>query len=127
MPQPVMTQHLRIEVVRFKARMMDMTFGALEEEETMMIDELLAAIQSAEGVEFTAGGIMDQLRGKEVEMRGVEFEGFGEIGDADAEVSELVDRCWGFLEALKCVGWASLLFRLCDCEQMFLSKGRVLT
>lgn len=126
MPQPVMTQHLRVKIVRFEARVMDMTLGAFEEEKAMVVDKLLPTVKSAECVEVAAGGIVDQLRWEEVEMSCVKLERLREIGDTDTEVAKFVNGCWGFFEALEGVRWTGLLFRLCVCQQlcMNLSKRR---
>lgn len=60
-PQPVMTQHLRVKVVCLETRMMNMTFGTFEEEKAVVVDKLLSAVKSAEGVELAASWIVDQL------------------------------------------------------------------
>lgn len=44
-----MSQHLGVEVVDFKGRVMDMELWALEEEETVVVYEFLALCQSIEG------------------------------------------------------------------------------
>ena len=111
-PQPIMTQNLGVEIMRLKARVVDVALGAFEEEETVVIDELGAAVEAAEGVEVSAGGIVNQLAREEIEARGVEFEGFSEVSDADAEVTEFIYGSWGLFEALECVWWAGLFFRL---------------
>ena len=56
-----MTQHLRIKVMRLETRMMNMTFGAFEEEKAVVVDEFLPTIEPAEGVKLAASGIVDQL------------------------------------------------------------------
>lgn len=112
--------------MRLKARMMNMTLGAFEEEETMVIDKLFPAIKSAKAVELAACGIVNKFGGEEVETSSVELEGLGEIGHADTEMPEFVDGSWCLLEALECVGWPCLFFRLGDCEQscQYLGHGR---
>jgi hypothetical protein len=110
--QPVVPEHLRIEIMRLETRMMDMTLWPLEEEKAVVVDQLLPAVESAKAVEIATGGIMDQLRGEEVEVSGVEIEGFRKIGDTYSEMAEFIDGCWGFLEALECVWRPGFLFRL---------------
>lgn len=68
MPQPIMPQNLRVEIVRLEARVVDMTFGALEEEEAVVVDELGPAGEAAETVERAARWVVDQFTGKKVEV-----------------------------------------------------------
>jgi hypothetical protein len=86
MPQPVMTKNLRVKVMCLKARMMDMALRAFEEEKAVVVHELLAAVKSAEAIEVASGGIVDQFGREEVEVGGVELEGFGEVGHAYPEM-----------------------------------------
>lgn len=44
MSQPVVTKDLGVDVVRFKGRMVDVAFWALEEEEGVMVDPLVTAV-----------------------------------------------------------------------------------
>lgn len=49
------------------------------------------------GGDVGSRGVVQQVRGLEVEVGGPEGEGFGEVGDAAAEVAEFVDLggAWG--------------------------------
>ena len=44
-----------------------------------------------EGGDVAAFFVVQQIAGFEVEVTGPEVEGFGEVGDAEAEVAEFVD------------------------------------
>lgn len=46
LPKPVVAKELRVEVVRFIRRVVNVELGSLVEEETMVIDLLTAAIQA---------------------------------------------------------------------------------
>ena len=46
--QPVVAEDLGVEVVRFEGRVMGVELGALVEEEGVMVDPLLAAVQPPE-------------------------------------------------------------------------------
>ncbi len=59
--QPIMAQHLRIEVKHLKRRMMDMSFWSFEEEKAVMIHELETAVQMHEGDHVMAIGVMNDL------------------------------------------------------------------
>ena len=50
-----------------------------------------------EGGDVTALVVVQQIGGFEVEVAGPEGEGFGEVGDAEAEVAEFVDLGWAFV------------------------------
>ena len=74
-----------------------MVLGPRVEEEAVVVDELVAAVQVHEGGHVDAVGAVEQLRRFEVEVRGPEVEGLGKVGDAAAEVAEFVDfggACW---------------------------------
>ena len=116
-PQPVMTQHLRVKVMRLETRMMNVTFGAFEEEKAVVVHELFSTIKSAEAIELAASGIVDQLRWEEVEASGVELEGLRKVANAHSEMAEFVNRRRGFFEALECVRRTCLLFRLYNNQQ----------
>ncbi len=49
LPEPVVAQHLGVEIVRLEGRMMHVVLGALEEEEAVMIYKLIASVQAEEG------------------------------------------------------------------------------
>lgn len=59
--QPVVTQHLGIEVVSLKGRVVDVHLGALEEEEAVVVDQLVAAVQSEENGLVDALVVVDEL------------------------------------------------------------------
>lgn len=61
MPQPVMAQHLRVEIMRLETRMMNMALRPFEEKEAVVIDKFFPAVEAAEAVEVAARGIVDQL------------------------------------------------------------------
>lgn len=42
--QPIVPEHLRVEIKHLEGRMVHVRFGALEEEETVVVDEFLAAV-----------------------------------------------------------------------------------
>ena len=46
--KPVMTKNLRVKVVCLKRRVMNMHLGALEKEEAVVINEIVASVQSEE-------------------------------------------------------------------------------
>ena len=59
---------------------------------------------------------MDEFAGVEVEVRCVEGECGGEIGHADPEVSEFVDRRGRFVEALEVPSGPVLVFGVVELE-----------
>jgi hypothetical protein len=59
--QPVVAQHLRIEVVRLEGRVVDVHLGPLEEEEAVVVDQLVAAVQPEENGVVDALVIVDKL------------------------------------------------------------------
>jgi len=65
----------------------DVEFGAFEEKEAVVVDEFGSAVETAEGVEVFAFRIMYELARVEIESGSVEFKGFGEVGDAEAEMT----------------------------------------
>ena len=115
--QPIMPQHLRIEVKNLKRRMMDMCFWSCEEEKGVVIHELETAVQMHEGNHVVAIGLIDYLKeesvsgwkkgggegGKDAYVGGFEVE-VGcperhvccEISYAYAEVAELVNLSWAW-------------------------------
>ena len=96
--QPIVAQHLGVEIKDLVRGVVDVVLGPRVEEEAVVVDELVAAVQVHEGGHVNAVGAVEQLRRFEVEVRGPEVEGLGEVGDAAAEVAEFVDfggACWG--------------------------------
>ena len=89
--QPIVAQHLGVEVKDLVRGVVDVVPGPGVEEEAVMVDELAAAVQVQEGGHVGAVGPVQQVRGREVEVGGPEVEGAGEVGDAAAEVAEFVD------------------------------------
>jgi len=86
--QPVMAEDLGIEVVCFKRRMMNVPFWSLKEEETMVIYQLFTSIKTTKSVESLARArFMDELAGKEVEMRGVEIKRLLKIRDTNSNMT----------------------------------------
>ena len=56
-----MAQHLGVEVVCLKGRVVDMVLWALEKEEDVMVDQFLAASEAVEYCDVGAVGDVDQL------------------------------------------------------------------
>lgn len=72
LPQPIMAQHLRIEIMRLKRRVMYVKLRALEKEEAVVVDRLVAAIKADKCVNVPAFGVVDQLKvGPDVSGRNV--------------------------------------------------------
>ena len=61
MAQPVVAEHLCIKVVRLKRRMVDMHLGALEEEEAVVVDQVVAAVQPEEDGHVDIVVVVDEL------------------------------------------------------------------
>jgi len=75
--QPVVSQHLNIEIEHLKGGMMDVKFRTFEEEKAVVVNPLTAAIEVQEGDNVgLCFRIMYKFSGLEVEIRGIEFEGF---------------------------------------------------
>jgi hypothetical protein len=114
LPQPVVTQHLGIEVVRLVRGMVHMVLGALVEEETVVIDHIFTAVQPPEYGNVHALIVVDDLcftvsrerererereRGwnteaatpyitrYEVEVRPIKLHGLVEVGGAPTKVA----------------------------------------
>ena len=95
--QPIVAQHLGVEIEDLVRGVVDVVFGPRVDEEAVVVDEFVAAVQVHEGGHVDAGGVVEQVRGFEVEVRRPEVEGLGKVGDAAAEVAEFVDlggTCW---------------------------------
>lgn len=105
--QPVMPQHLRVEIPHLERRMVHVGRGRLEKEKAVVVHELEAAVEVEEGGYVGAGaGVREDVGGFEVEVCGPEVEGGGEMGHGEAEVAEFVDLGGAFLESLEFVGGA---------------------
>ena len=59
--QPIMAQHLGVEVKHFKRRMMDMCLWSFKDEQRVVIYEVETAVQMQEGDHVTAIGAMNDL------------------------------------------------------------------
>lgn len=70
--QPIVPEHLRVEIKHLEGRMMHVHFGPLEEKEAVVVDELLAAVQVHECGDVAALAVVQQVRGFEVEVAGPE-------------------------------------------------------
>lgn len=70
--QPVVPEHLRVEIEDFERRVMHVTLGPLEEKEAVVVDELVATVQMHEGGDVAALGVVQQIAGFEVEVAGPE-------------------------------------------------------
>lgn len=63
--EPIVTQNLCVVVVRLKRRVMDVRRpGPLEEEEAVVVDELVSAVESEEHGHVDALVVVDQLSTK---------------------------------------------------------------
>ena len=60
-PEPVVAEDLGVEIVCLEGRVMDVVLGALEEEEDVVVDELLAAVEAVEDGDILAVGGVDEL------------------------------------------------------------------
>lgn len=69
-PQPIMTQHLGIVVVRLKAAVVHVRCAwALKEEETVVINLFSALVETEKDCNVFTGLVVDELRRVEVEVR----------------------------------------------------------
>lgn len=59
--QPVVPQHLGVKVVRLKRGMVDVHFGALKEEEAVVVDQLVAAVEAEEDGDVDVLVVVDEL------------------------------------------------------------------
>ena len=63
--EPVVAQHLGVKVVRLERRVVDVHLGALEEEEAVVVDQVVAAVQAEEDGDVDLFVVVDELmRGK---------------------------------------------------------------
>ena len=95
--QPIVAQDLGVEIEDLEGGVVDVAAGTRVEEEAVVVDELGAPVQVHEARHVDAVGPVQQVRGREVEVRRPEGVGAGEVGDAHAEVAEFVDLggAWG--------------------------------
>lgn len=100
LPQPVVAQHLHVEVVDLETTVMDVPFGTLEDEEGVVVDEFFAAVEMHEGGGVATSLVVEEFGSFEVEVRGVKVVGSLEVGYAVAEMAHLVDRGRTFLKSL---------------------------
>lgn len=110
--QPIVPEHLGVEIKHLERRMVHVRFGPLEEKEGVVVDKLLATVQVHECGDVAAFCVVQQVGGFEVEVAGPEVEGCGEVGDGHAEVAEFVDlgrACWGY------VRWGCIWDGVCGC------------
>lgn len=108
--EPIMSQYLCVEIVGLEGRMMYVRFGPFKEEETVVVDQLLSAVQAAEGVAVFPGGQVNELAWKEVETSSIKFEGPCKIRYTDAEMAQFVNRCRSLLESLELSSRSLLVF-----------------
>lgn len=107
--QPRVAEHLDVEIEDLEARMVHVEHGALEKEKRVVVDILQPEVQVQERHDVLLGvRIVHQVAGLEVEVRREEVEGLLVVGDAEAEMAELVDGRRALLEALERVDWAVL-------------------
>lgn len=59
--QPVVPQHLGVKVVRLKRGMVDVHSGALKEEEAVVVDQLVAAVEAEEDGDVDVLVVVDEL------------------------------------------------------------------
>ena len=86
-----MAQHLDIEIMHLKGRVVDVTHGTFEEEKAVVVDLFLAQVEAEERGDVGAGVVVDELAGVEIEVLHVEGIGCSEVRDAHTEVAEFVD------------------------------------
>ena len=94
--QPVVPQHVRVEIKHLERRVVYVRFGPLKEEEAVVVDEFVSAVQMHERGDVAALSVVEQIGRFEVEVAGPEVERLGKVGDAHAEVAEFVDLGWAF-------------------------------
>ena len=61
--QPVVTEHLGVKVVCLERRVVDVHLGPLEEEEAVVVDQVVAAVQPEEDGYVDVVVVVDQLPG----------------------------------------------------------------
>jgi hypothetical protein len=111
--QPLMTESLRIKIMDLITRMVDMEFGAFEKEEAVMIDLFFTAIKVQKcSIIIACRRVVHDIRGFEVEPRGVEVVRFWKISDTAAEMADLVYGGWAVFEALDVIDRPVLCLRM---------------
>ncbi len=71
MTQPVVPEHLGVEVVRLEGRVVHVVLGSLEEEEAVVVYELVSAVQAEEGRDVDLLVVVYQLQsGRQFSPRG---------------------------------------------------------
>jgi len=129
--EPVVAEHLGVKVVGLERRVVDVHLGALEEEEAVVVDQLVAAVEAEEDGDVDVFVVVDKLgrlvstetniqdwwggthlAGVEVEVGRVEFVALGKVGHAHAKVAELVHWCRPLGKTLELVDTSVLLDRL---------------
>ena len=70
--QPIVSEHLGVKIKHLEGRMMHVHFGTLEEEEAVVVDELLAAVQMHECHDVAALTVVQHVAGFEIEVAGPE-------------------------------------------------------
>ncbi len=103
--QPVVAEHLRVEVMGLERRVVHVRDWAFEEEEGVVVDERGSAIDAREGCYIAAGRVVEEVAGEEVEAGCVEGICFCEVGHDHAEVAEFVDgsRAWVWDPVSECL------------------------
>lgn len=64
-PKPVVTKDLGVKVMRLEGRVVDVALWALEEEEAVVVNPLIASIKPEEDCHVFACSVMNKLRGRE--------------------------------------------------------------
>ena len=114
MTQPIVTKNLSIKVMGFKRTMVDMSLWSLKEEETVMINGNVPAVQASESRDIVSIAIVYNLAPKisickivfdisqpmvtyitayDVEPRCVEGIGLCKVGHTTPKMAKLMDRC----------------------------------
>jgi hypothetical protein len=57
--QPIMAYGLPVKVMRLETRVVDMEVRSTEEKETMVVNQLLASVESAECIKHFPGIVVD--------------------------------------------------------------------
>lgn len=61
MTKPIVTEHLRIEIVGLEGRVVDVHLGTLKEEEAMVVDKVSSAVESEKDGLVDTFVVMDKL------------------------------------------------------------------
>lgn len=112
-PQPVVTQHLGVEVMCLEGRVVDVgSSGPFKEEEAVMVHKVFSSVQSEKDGHVHTLLVVYQFAREEIEVCAVEFVALCVVGHAHAEVAKLMDGCRSLFEACKGVLGAVLLLGL---------------